>query len=591
MIIRKKKNSKGYLMQNNQSQREFVGKLTGIAVLIVFLIVAGVSCTKSEEDVDIERDMVIRIRPHQRPLSYNPLTQFKTDTLKLSEVGLAISECVFDGLFNRTLKKSSDDGYCREDGQPCYEYALAKEPITSEDGDISSTTWYIDLKEDKYWHGTKKPVTSRDVIHTYKCIRRGGSESPWRERLMRYMRQDPQCWRGECDNYPFKLEFVFEKGLTEIDVMQLLTFKIIPEEFMAENTKITLNPAYMRKKDNREPVEDDREWEIFNKNPVGTGPYKIKETGPRQIILERDFTNYKDKSLPRYVCFEEVLDDKVTSEMGETVNFMLYTPPQYRAELMEKKNIKAYEYTPYYFYALVFGEKMGASQRNKVCCILNENVKSDILHKIGYPKPNTQYINRGPFPWNWNIFSTRKPFSDYSCETHQISSAKEKIELIYNAQDIRTKDVSVLIAENLKSGFIVKTLPMNETDLMNRIRSRNYQVAIVIWEGFDQDYSISELYTPEPNQKSLNITTLPKSTRDILSDYFSELMRESHERRRYEKAEEIHGTINEAKPYHYLFTLPRTAIYSDTIKHIDEYPIHPETFLPNIRKWRMEKSK
>ncbi len=551
--------------------------------------------------IDVKKDLVIRIRPHQQPNSYNPLTQFKTETLKLSEVGLAVSECVFDGLFNRTIKNVLDeqDDYCRKTGKPCYEYGLAKYPLQSEYGDIASKTWYIDIRQDWYWHGTQKPVTATDVIHTYKCIEKGGSESPWRERLRRYIEQEPFCWRDNCVKYPSKVVFVFNERLKEEEVMQLLTFKIIPEKFKANDKEIDLNPKYMREDKNRKQTEYDENWKMFNRNPTGTGPYKIKITEPDQIVLERDHTNDEakrlpknvgSKGLPRYVCFKVVNDDRLLPAMdNKKINFTLYAPSQYKSELIKNRN--NYEYAPFYFYALVFGkeDEISKIQIKKICCVINEQKKSEILDTMGIPKPKiSRYINQGPFPWNWNLFSGKDQFTDKTdCNFDYKSSQKQKIELIYNEQDVRTRALAVLISGSLKNHFNVRIKSLDEMELMRTIRSQNYQMAIIIWEGFDQDYSISELYTPEP-KNNLNITNLSKNVRDSLSTHFMKFMRTRDESRRFAEGQEIHDIINKAKPYHYLFTLPRTAIYTNAIKNVDKYPVHPETFLPNIRKWRME---
>ncbi|MCP4350670.1 MAG: hypothetical protein GY795_34815 [Desulfobacterales bacterium] len=518
---------------------------------------------------NVNKDLIIRIRPHQKPISYNPLMQFKTDILKPSKVGLAISECIFDGLFNRTVDSS---------GRLSYEKGLA-DKLLSESGNSISKIWYVILRDDRYWHGTNILVTNRDVIHTFKCIE-GGSKSSWRERLRLDIAKEPYT----VPNDPWKIEFVFKGRMNEMEVMQLLAFKIIPQEFIFDGEKVSLRSTYMS-------ISDDPQWTIFNQNPIGTGPYKLSKTKSSlsQIVLERDYTNYKEQ-LPHHVIFKELSDDKLLSAMGRTVNFMLYIPDNYRNEIKKKVNVKIYKYTPFYFYALVFGNHMTEIQKNKVYCIINENEKSQILSLIGIPTPNPKYLNHGPFPWNWSVFNTHQsnPFETEIANCNFQTSSKEKINLLYNSNDNIMKAISTLISKALNSHFTIQLSELSEIDFMKTLRTRNFELALISWEGFDQYYSsMSKLYTDRGNP--LNIVVLSREVEDLLTKHFYKLSTTYHELEQYSIGKEIHEIIVSEKPYHYLFTIPKEAAYMSYIKNIEQYPIDPETFLSNIRKWRMEK--
>ena len=522
-------------------------------------------------DGDINKDIIVRIRKDQLPMSHNPLLYFKTDTLKLSEIGAAISECVFDGLYNRTIDSSN---------QLSYEKGLAKRLWTEDSKYGVSKTWYIELKE-KYWHGTNIKVTPLDIIHTYDCIDKGGSESPWRERLRQSIRELPPISPSETK----RIEIVFNTRMAKEDVVQLLTFKIIPQVFYYKDKKIKLLPGTMMN------PHGDKNWKIFNQNPIGTGPYRInqKKSSDDRIVLEKDTTNTVDNNIPEHVIFRELSDEDLLSAIGKKINFLLYIPAPYRNEITGNNNFSNYQYTPFYFYAIVFGKDISEESKNQIYSLMNENTKSNILSSLGIKNDNTKYINNGPFPWNWKIFIkyNKRKFSlqNVGEKSSKNSFVKHPIKLICNRNDIRTKDLTTLISNQLRNKFSIEITEMPETKFMTSLKNKKYQLALIIWEGFDQDYSISKLYTEEGNP--LNIISLDRTRMPYLNSLFDKLITEKKINGCYTTAGEIHKLINSEKPYIFLFTPPRTAAYINKIDGIEEFPVHPETFLPNIKYWKM----
>ena len=525
---------------------------------------------------DIQQDLIIRIRPDQAPMTLNPLMQFTTETLRLSETGMAISECLFDGLFNRKIDANGKTGY---------EYGIA-ERLSSRDGDVFSKNWIIRLRRDCYWNGTSEKVLASDVIHSYQCIDLGGNKSPWRDRLKRYMAEEPHPFTG----MPEEIEFVFNVSLHRVDVMQLLSFKILPKEFKFKGRTIRLKPENMGRL-------NDEDWKIFNKSPIGSGPYvhSPEKSTPERIVLVSNQRQKSIENIPRHVIFKEIGDDELTTALGNTVNFALYIPNHLRSEIEKQPDIKTIDYTPFYFYALLMGEKMEESQREKIYCTINDAAKSDILEKMGVPKPgNMDYLNHGPFPWNWEIFVNynKPPIRPVSgketCFPDGDVSPKEEVVLLRNRGDIRTRELAIAVSDALESQFAINIQDKQPKEFIQIVREKDFELAVIIWEGFDQGYNIAKLYTEEGNPFNLVHFFEKNDTQPRLIYFFNILNTQYPEQDRYVVAKDISELVYKEKPYLFLFTPPRKAAYMKHIGNIDQYPIHPETFLANIRKWQMK---
>jgi len=534
-------------------------------IFVIGLTVIQWMCNTRWEG-DIEKDLVIRIRPDQIPRSYNPLMQFETKTLKMNEIGAAFSECVFEGLFNRVIDKKK---------QPTYENGLA-ENIWSEDLLPMAKRWNVKLKSKSYWHGdTTSRITSSDVIHTYRCIEYGASDSPWRGRLLRYLDEVPHSFHDD----DLKIEFVFKRKLFVGDVKKLLTFKIIPEAFKYDNKMVILTPENM-------PLDTDENWRIFNKIcPIGSGPYIFDElkSGINQIVLKKNPSYNNNLNIPRYVVFKEVNDDDLVSSIGKDFNMMLYTPNKYRTQIERVSNVKTYEYTPFYFYSIVFGKQLSIDQKNQILCTIDQDQKSEFLKHVGFPSANGRFINSGPFPWNWDVFDDSNPYEGKNYQCPKQNSKKTDITILFNKNDIRTEAIIIQISIALNQYFNIKSLDMPEVDFMKKLRQKSFDLALIIWEGFDQDYSISKLYTEEENPMNLTFINFKKMKK--LNSLFTRFSLEVRGKDRYKRGKKIHRFITDEAPYLYLFTPPRRAAYLNSIRGIDNNPIHPETFLSNIKKW------
>ena len=532
--------------------------LTGLLIVYTYLPWSG---------ENIYTDLIVRIRKEQTPKSLNPLMYFETETLKLSEIGFAISECLFDGLWNRTYHNGRID----------YEKGLASS-LSSFDNRKISKRWTVTLNN-FYWNNTNNRVTAEDVLHTYKCIDLGGSSSPWRARLRNNIGENPHIQNSNL----YKIEFVFRRPLTEGEVIKLLSFKIIPKDFEYKGSRIQLHPIQMRTKDSDN-------WHIFENLLLGTGPYQFskEKSSEEKIVLERNTTNYKNANLPEHIIFKELDDSEIELAFGKSINFSLYIPNDYYDEIVSHSNLKTQQYTPFYFYALVFGQKVSDSIKKSFVADLNPDIKCDLLKRFDKKNCNCQYVNHGPFPWNWRIFVDydRMPYTNEASYQTTSSHQKTSIQMIWNRNDTRTKNLAYLISDFMDHNYNFEMKELPEYKFMETLRSQNYDVALIVWEGFDQDYSISKLYTPKRNNE-LNIANLSRGVQKQLNREFETYMNSNSIDDKYLYGHVIHQLINQEHPYVYLFSPPRTAAFIDQIDGIDQYPVHPESFLANISKWRM----
>ncbi len=185
-------------------------------------------------------------------LTINPLYSIGNDTER------DIAEVVFDGLF-----------YYNEEGELMP--GLAKD-LNTEDHKVFD----LHLKEDLYWSDGEK-ITSEDVKFTVKTILNPDFGSPLR-----------QEWDGVGMEKISKHQIRFTLGQPSAVFPENLTLKIIPKHIFKE-----LSPRDFR-------------YSINNMKPVGSGPYRFKETEKRPSGEIRSITFERN---PYYHGLEAFIDE------------------------------------------------------------------------------------------------------------------------------------------------------------------------------------------------------------------------------------------------------------------------------------------
>lgn len=271
-------------------------------VFCLFLVLS-LSCSKHSKSLDSH---TLLLRLGGEPTVVNPV--LSTDTSSQ-----AIEALVFNGLVkvNENLNIEPD---------------LAERYTISPDGKIY--TFYL-RKNAKWQDG--KPVTSEDVVFTYKLI------------------MDPKTNTVRRSNYVIDGEPV---KVTALDVYTVQFVLKAPFSPFLLRTGLGIVPKHILEK-------EDVNKAAFNRAPIGSGPYKLKEWKSGQhVILEafpESFTPPKTKT----IVYKIIPDNNTALVALKNEDVLLSGISQREADTFKSAFVKKYEY-----YDLMY-TYMGFNLKNK----------------------------------------------------------------------------------------------------------------------------------------------------------------------------------------------------------------------------------
>ncbi|HEX9804492.1 MAG TPA: ABC transporter substrate-binding protein [Candidatus Dojkabacteria bacterium] len=159
----------------------------------------------------------------------------------------------------------------RVDGEK--ENILAELIIPNESGD----NYRVKLREDVYWHDGDQ-FTAKDVIATFNLLELLDNESSTKTIFSTVANKRVKLIPVEGDD--FRFEFQLEGAIPNF--YELISFKILPAKYLDElntNNILTSEP-------------------FINKNPVGTGKYKLVTGDSGKVVLEKNSQYYSSEKIP-----------------------------------------------------------------------------------------------------------------------------------------------------------------------------------------------------------------------------------------------------------------------------------------------------
>ncbi|MBI4684830.1 MAG: peptide-binding protein [Nitrospirae bacterium] len=249
----------------------------------------------------------------------------------------------------------------------------------AESWDISpdGLTLIFHLRKGVLWHDLKE-FTSDDVVFTYKTV------------------TDPKVPTPYSSNYG---------PVERVEALDKYTVKVIYKEPYApalESWGMGIIPKHILE-------GKDISIEYYNRNPIGTGPYKLKEWVTGQKIVLEAFDDYFEgrPKIDKYIS--RVIPDTATMFLELKfggIDFMGLTPPQYKLQAekeifrkyFQKFRYPSFGYT-YLGYNLLDPKFSDKRVRQAITHAINKN---DIIDGVllSYGTPCT-----GPFPpesWAYN---------------------------------------------------------------------------------------------------------------------------------------------------------------------------------------------
>lgn len=442
-----------------------------------------------------EKGMVVAVTT--LPDSLNPIIEQNTS-------GLNINELLFDGLTNFEINPVSNTLFT--------DFALAENIEQNQD----RKTYTVTLR-DLHWHD-ETPVTAEDVVFSFEAYTFEGNNSPQREYLTSFIKEI-----REINSKTVEIEF--RNPLPEFRAYPVLTFKIIPSHYNGAKLNVDLRNGTNERK--------------FATNPIGTGPFKLKDWDiGKSLLFTANGLYYKTIPKADTLEIKRMIDPIV--RMNELkkggINIILETNPMDRPIIREIGNVDINSYMPNAFYQVEINTQIfkKAEARQAMAMALD---KKNLIPGITDSEDLT-IINNGPFPSN--IFALNA--SDYIDEPmpnhlpYDLSKAKLLAEkgnisgqnaiLIYpDSMGDFGKAMSEKIASELaKIGLNVEVKRTGNQVFQKTVyKDKSFELALVYHDGFDNIYStIGDLYK---SKSPLNVSGISDTRLNtLIADYEKEIV-------------------------------------------------------------------
>ena len=177
----------------------------------------------------------------------------------------------------------------------------------------------FELREDVYWHDGVK-TTAEDVKFTFELQKDptiAWSAIKWKEYIERV---------EVIDEYTVK--FIFNR-LYPYQLMDAVVGPIVPKHLLEE------------------VAVEDMQSAALNRQPVGNGPFKLKEWKAQQyIIVEANEKYHKGRPPLDRIIFKVVPDQEnlVLQLKSGQIDFMQSVPPRFYKDLANQENLEAHLY-------------------------------------------------------------------------------------------------------------------------------------------------------------------------------------------------------------------------------------------------------
>lgn len=422
-----------------------------IVPLGLILFVVLLTCAKTEEKIAGEHGGRLVIGTTDLPRTMSPLSP-----------SIFGSDEILDLLFMHLHRIDPETGTMRPELASSWEFSE----------DLTSITYYL-RDGVTWWDGT--PVTADDILYTYQKMKDPRTNYPFVARL-RFIK--------EVEVFgPRKIRFTFDKVYADI---------LIDSDIMAV-------PKHVH----------EQLGAAFKENPVGNGPYKIKEWTPgSRLLLTYNESYYRGRPpldeivINSYVDVNDMITDFANGDLDVVLNI---TPAAARA-LEENKNI-------------VIDSRPGNSYIYVGWNLNNVNLADkDIRRALSMAIDKTKILNDvfggkgtvavGPLPpVSWGYNENLKPIEYNVSQARDMLRAKGFEDRNRNRIfDRNRRDVSLTIITNLENQDRVEVLDRVARDLRSlgiRIRQRTLDAASFIraisngdFDGFIMGWSVGEKIDP-----------------------------------------------------------------------------------------------
>jgi peptide/nickel transport system substrate-binding protein len=329
----------------------------------------------------------------------------------------------------------------------------------------------------------------------------------------------------------------------------------------------------------------------LNRNPIGTGPYKIKEwvTGQRVIINRNE--NYYEGT-PFFEKFiSRIIPDPSTMFLELRfggIDFMGLAPAQYKyygEKSYFKKYFNVYKYPSFGYTYIGYNLKDPLFSEKKVRQAIAHAInKKEIIEGVllGYGTPCT-----GPFPpSSWAYNPNVKDFEynpekakeilhelGWKLDTDGIMTKDGKkfsfVLLVNQGNEARLKTAQIIKEQLKKIGIELKIRVLEWQSFLELVTKRQFQAVLLGWSlSRDPDlYDIFHSSKTKPGE--FNFVSYSNKEVDSIIEKAREILDREERKRLYWK---IHEIITEDQPYTFLYVPDTIIAINKRIKGIEPAP-------------------
>jgi len=508
----------------------------GIGAVAVAGAVVGVVIAKAQP-----KGMTIAVS--ELPDSLNPVLEQNTS-------GLNANELIFDGLVNFEVDPSTGKRYT--------EFALAEDIVQDEKTRKNYTVTLRDVAWNDGEDGNPgTPVTSADVVYSFKAYTFEGNRSPKRDYILSFIKDVTAV-----DDKTVNIEF--NDPIPSYKAIPVLDFKIVPSKYNGIDMNVDMRSG-----------ENERK---FSQNPVGTGPFKLTSWDiGKWLTFQSNGLYFKKTPQADSLVIKRTIDPVVRkNELSKgRINVILETNPMDRPTIEKIDNVDINSFLPYAFYQIEINTSLfkSADARKAMAQALD---KKNLIPSITDQESGV-VINNGLYPTN--IFQEAMP--EYVNEPlpnllpYDLEKAKslasssglagQNVNLIYpDSMGDFGKALAEGVANQLKEiGLNVEAKRIGN-QVFNRMvyKEKSYELALVYHDGFDNFYSsIDTLYR---TGSEANVTGIADRELDSL---FDELATQNKTEDVAKQILKINEKVSDLCPALYLCTLQKD-VYSRGLSNV-----------------------
>ncbi len=529
-------------------------------LIILLLIVAAVTAASTATEAGRKNDNRpdgggLNYGEYGRPATLDPITSNEMISVRLTEL-------IFNGLVGINEKQE-----------------IVPELADKWDRSADSRTYTFFLRKDVMWHPKEgeepKPFTADDVIFTYKIMMHPKTITPLK------VRYEFISTVEKLDDYTVK--FTLKRPI--LNALAKFSFKVIPKHGPK-------NPLYLTRED------------PFVRNPIGTGPYLLKNiTAEREIVLSANENYFKGRPHVDKFIAKPFADQNIMTQalMFNALDMIVLVNPR---DIPEIQGDKRFILQPYNALSYSF---FGYNVRNPL--LSDKRVRKAFTHALNRQEMLDSFFNgqgtiiSGPFApgsWAYNLDVQPLPFDPEKARALLQEAGFSRGPDGFMQKDGKPLALSLKVPIEKESEAVKRVVLAFKNYLKNigvdiKVEFKEWQawkedvflehdfdIIFAIWV-FDDSADISSLF------HSGEIGAWKNNFGGYSNPEVDGLINESkltldHEKRRTINRK-LHTILAEENPYTFLWTLTNYAAYHKKVRRV---AIHPYKFFSYADDWFIE---